>query len=419
MKKILILPVAMAVLSACSSNQPAPVENGVGVLSPTGSQPVYVTGENANWQPQVIETTPVEVIDTNNTRTTAVNQIQHTTQNFYIPRDPRTNKPIYSKIKKGSYNGSTYQVQKGDSLFLIAYLSGESVDAIAKRNHLKKPYALSVGQTIKLSPKAQAQTYQQTIKQNVTQKVAPVVSQNFQIPRDPQTHAPEYNKIQKGFYTNQNYVVRPGDTMYLIAYIAGLDVQQLAALNNLSEPYDLAVGQVLKVNPNARVTNNAVVTTTPVITTSTAPTTPVKVEKIKNTTITTTHQPSKKMGYVVWQWPTTGTVSKSFSKGDNGNKGIDIAGTLGQTVRAAAAGQVVYAGNALRGYGNLIIIKHNNDYLSAYAHNDTILVKDKQYVKAGQQIAKMGRSGTDRVKLHFEIRHKGQSVDPKLYLPKK
>ena len=407
MKKILILPVAMAVLSACSSNQPAPVENGVGVLSPTGSQPVYVTGENANWQPQVIETTPVEVIDTNNTRTTAVNQIQHTTQNFYIPRDPRTNKPIYSKIKKGSYNGSTYQVQKGDSLFLIAYLSGESVDAIAKRNHLKKPYALSVGQTIKLSPKAQAQTYQQTIKQNVTQKVAPVVTQNFQIPRDPQTNAPEYNKIQKGFYTNKNYVVRPGDTMYLIAYIAGLDVQQLAAMNNLSEPYDLTVGQVLKVNPNAQTTT----VTQPVV-----PATPVKVEKVEKPTTITTTQTSKKMGYVVWQWPATGTVIKPTSSGDNG---IDIIGTRGQTVRAAAAGEVVYAGNALAGYGNLIIIKHNNNYLSAYAHNDSLLVKDKQKVKAGQQIAKMGSSGTDRVKLHFEIRHKGQSVNPLIYLPKK
>ena len=99
--------------------------------------------------------------------------------------------------------------------------------------------------------------------------------------------------------------------------------------------------------------------------------------------------------------------------------GIDIGGSRGQAVNAAADGRVVYAGNALRGYGNLIIIKHNDDFLSAYAHNDSILVKDQQEVKAGQQIAKMGNTGTNDVKLHFEIRYKGKSVDPTRYLPRR
>ncbi len=116
-------------------------------------------------------------------------------------------------------------------------------------------------------------------------------------------------------------------------------------------------------------------------------------------------------------WPAKGNIIQGFSNSDGGNKGIDIGGSRGQAVYAAAPGRVVYAGNALRG-GNLIIIKHNDDYLSAYAHNESILVKDQQQVTAGQQIAKMGSSGTNSVKLHFEIRYKGKSVNPTNYLPR-
>lgn len=112
-----------------------------------------------------------------------------------------------------------------------------------------------------------------------------------------------------------------------------------------------------------------------------------------------------------------GRVIKNFSAGDQGNKGIDIAGQRGQAVVATADGTVVYSGNALRGYGNLIIIKHNEHYLSAYAHNDQLLAKEGQTVQAGQKIATMGSSGTNSVRLHFEIRYQGKSVNPKRYLP--
>jgi len=108
---------------------------------------------------------------------------------------------------------------------------------------------------------------------------------------------------------------------------------------------------------------------------------------------------------------------KSFSAGDQGNKGIDIAGQRGQSILSTARGTVVYSGNALRGYGNLVIIKHNDNYLSAYAHNDRLLVHEGQSVKAGQKIATMGSSGTSSVRLHFEIRYQGKSVNPKRYLP--
>lgn len=118
-----------------------------------------------------------------------------------------------------------------------------------------------------------------------------------------------------------------------------------------------------------------------------------------------------------WLWPTKGRVIKNFSAGDQGNKGIDIAGQRGQPITSTANGTVVYSGNALRGYGNLVIIKHNDNYLSAYAHNERLLVHEGQSVKAGQKIATMGSSGTNSVRLHFEIRYQGKSVNPKRYLP--
>ncbi|WP_433977414.1 peptidoglycan DD-metalloendopeptidase family protein [Erwinia sp. E_sp_B01_9] len=114
-----------------------------------------------------------------------------------------------------------------------------------------------------------------------------------------------------------------------------------------------------------------------------------------------------------------GKIIDNFSASEGGNKGVDIAGSRGQPVISTASGRVVYAGNALRGYGNLIIIKHNDDYLSAYAHNDTMLVREQQEVKAGQKIATMGSTGTSSVRLHFEIRYKGKSVNPLRYLPQR
>ena len=151
---------------------------------------------------------------------------------------------------------------------------------------------------------------------------------------------------------------------------------------------------------------------------STPVTTTTQVETTNNTPVNA-NVVAPVASNVAWQWPTQGNVIQGFSNSDGGNKGIDISGSRGQPVKAAASGRIVYAGNALRGYGNLIIIKHNDDFLSAYAHNDKILVSDQQEVKAGQEIAKMGSTGTNAVKLHFEIRYKGKSVDPVRYLPRK
>ncbi len=118
------------------------------------------------------------------------------------------------------------------------------------------------------------------------------------------------------------------------------------------------------------------------------------------------------MGFI---WPTSGTMISGFDEVKN--KGVDLAGRPGDAVLAAADGKVVYAGAGLRGYGNLVILKHNNTYLTAYAHNQALLVKEDQTVRKGQKVAEMGSSDADRVKLHFEIRRQGKPVDPMKYLP--
>lgn len=118
-----------------------------------------------------------------------------------------------------------------------------------------------------------------------------------------------------------------------------------------------------------------------------------------------------------WNWPAYGSIIDTFSESEGGNTGIDISGELDQPVLATTSGQVMYAGNILKGYGNLVIIKHDNNYFSTYAHNNKVLVVEQQYVKIGDQIATMGSSGTNKVKLHFEIRYKGKSINPLNLLP--
>ena len=122
---------------------------------------------------------------------------------------------------------------------------------------------------------------------------------------------------------------------------------------------------------------------------------------------------------LAWSWPAIGRVIRGYDPKSTGKKGVSIAGKTGQSVRAAAAGKVVYSGSGLSGYGRLIIIKHNKDFLSAYAHNRKLIAREGQWVEKGAVIAQMGSSGTDRPQLHFEIRKKGRPVDPLRYLPKR
>jgi lipoprotein NlpD len=224
------------------------------------------------------------------------------------------------------------------------------------------------------------------------------------------------------------YTVQRGDTMYSIAMSFGVDVRDLARWNGIGDAAVLAVGQSLRVVPPA----SGDVTVTPVAPTGAAEvrplplpgappasagpaTPPAAVPPAANGTPAKPEARPPAEGALQWQWPAPGKIVETFD--ETRNKGIDIAGNEGDPVIAAADGEVVYVGSALRGYGNLVIVKHTEDFISAYAHNRRILVKQGDAVKGGQRIADFGRSDADRVKLHFEIRRQGKPVDPVRYLP--
>lgn len=223
-------------------------------------------------------------------------------------------------------------------------------------------------------------------------------------------------------YKGKTYRVAAGDTLFSIAWRYGVDLKKLAEFNGIKPPYTIYPSQQIRLD---------IPRSTIVLTNSSNP---------KNTAANRVGDKASKSGYrsekrssetnlssnndnfqgsPKWQWPASGKLIAPF-QGDTGlNKGIDLHGKLGEPVLAAASGRVVYAGSGLSGYGKLLIIKHNETFLSAYAHNDEISVKEGDFVKAGQRIADMGSSGTDRVKLHFEIRSEGSPVDPLKYLPKR
>ncbi|HWX12433.1 MAG TPA: peptidoglycan DD-metalloendopeptidase family protein [Trinickia sp.] len=246
------------------------------------------------------------------------------------------------------------------------------------------------------------------------------------------------------------YRVKPGDTLYRIALENGQNYRDIAAWNNLANPNQIEVDQLLRVMPPGQ--NAAAVTpgvaTAPVVggpvqsaplSNSPAPASgptpaaasgpdaampPIYGGAAGSTATTIPPQPPSPatvtglgpvMNVTAFAWPARGPILNSFD--DSKNKGINIGGAAGDPVKAAADGRVVYAGNGLRGYGNLIIIKHNASYLTAYAHNRALMVKEGDSVTKGEKIAEMGNSDSDRVMLHFEVRQQGKPVDPMKYLP--
>mgnify|MGYP002620250956 CR=1 FL=1 len=207
------------------------------------------------------------------------------------------------------------------------------------------------------------------------------------------------------------YTVKRGDTLYAIAFRLGLDFRELAARNNIKAPYTIKVGQTLSTaKPSAQASQKA--SGALVSKKSTASS---KSQSVKTSKQTTRPSAVTTRAVARWRWPSKGQVSRRFTA--NVHKGIDIAGRRGESVTATAAGKVVYAGAGVKGYGSLIIIKHNDTYLSAYGHNEQLLVSEGSVVKVGQQIATMGSSGTNSVKLHFELRRLGKPVDPLTLLP--
>lgn len=204
------------------------------------------------------------------------------------------------------------------------------------------------------------------------------------------------------------YIVKPGDTLYKIATQHGMQPAQLAQLNNINDPTQLSVGQVLRLD------------------TSTAVPMPVQVgsasqgsSSAKSTApATSTATPSKAAdaNVISWGWPADGKIIQKFN---SNTKGIDIEGAIGGPVLAAADGKVMYAGNGVRGLGNLVLLGHSNGFITAYAHNQNLLVKTGETIKKGAKIATVGQSDTTSPRLHFEIRRKGTPVDPLSYLPAK
>ncbi|AHG78909.1 Outer membrane antigenic lipoprotein B [Mannheimia varigena USDA-ARS-USMARC-1388] len=424
-KQFILLPLVSAILAACSSNNPAPVVNASGnnELSPGVMQPVDTNmgaiNSSGGWQsdiqsapmpssmnmpvqtipqpvstPQPIATVPQPVI-TNPVITEQPPQPTTTTkivkktktvekkvdQNFEIPRDAN-NAPMYNQIQKGFYDGSTYTVRKGDTMFLIAYIVGKDVKEIAALNNMSEPYQLNVGQKIKTGKSA---TETITVEEKVTVPVEPQIT------------------YQQG--ANGTTYASDGNITGPVKAGTGNTDEPITTNNGIRA----SAGTVSAVTASAGTASQIENRTTSTIRATTASESP---SSASNTTVAPASS-------IKWQWPTNGRVISGFSSAEGGNKGLDIAGSKGQDVRAAAAGKVVYAGNALQGYGNLIIIKHTDDFLSAYAHNNTIDVDEQDTVKAGQKIGTLGSTGTNTNKLHFEIRYKGKSVDPVRYLPRK
>jgi lipoprotein NlpD len=229
------------------------------------------------------------------------------------------------------------------------------------------------------------------------------------------------------------YSVKSGDTLIRIGMDNGQSWRDIARWNNIENPNLIETGQVLRVTPPEEtgvvvrpVSSTNVVTSPAPANTASAPAPasntasvrpPASAANPPNASTPTNNLANTDSAEdtVSFQWPTRGNVLAGFDEVKN--KGIDIAGKAGDPVLAAADGKVVYAGSGLRGYGNLVILKHNNTYLTAYAHNQSLLVKEDQAIKRGQKIAEMGNSDADQVKLHFEIRRQGKPVDPAKYLP--
>ena len=276
---------------------------------------------------------------------------------------------------------------------------------------------------------------------------ASVVDRDHKVQRT--VAAPDKTK-RSGDWRPKVYVVQKGDTLYGIAFNHGMDYRELAEMNGIDNPSVIRVGQELKIASTAvDVKPPVAAVTEPVLKTEPKAiklpysaqseamlesggksdvVKPVVVAPVPVPKPEVRAEPEKAAQEVAddgaggddrleWVLPARGKLIGEFSESAS-QKGMDIAGKRGQPIFASAAGRVVYSGSGLRGYGKLIIIKHNNTYISAYAHNDKILVKERDLVKKGQKIAEMGDSDSDQVKLHFEIRKFGKPVDPAGYLPK-
>lgn len=261
-----------------------------------------------------------------------------------------------------------YPVSSGDTIYSIAWRYEIDPFELARWNNLSSPYTIYPGQRLRMKPGASSATKTASKSSGTARRAS----------------------------RPDSVTVKKGDTLSGIAREYDVSASKLASINGLKSPYLIKPGQTLKLqapesgNTRAR--------------TSSRKKTAAASQPVDNRAVT-------------WQWPVQGELITTFKSNKSGRKGIDIAGREGKDIRAAAPGKVVYSGNGLISYGNLVIIKHNRTYLSAYAHNRKLLVKEGDSIKAGQVIAELGQTGTDSPRLHFEIRKNGKPVNPLNYLP--
>lgn len=284
-----------------------------------------------------------------------------------------------SGIKNSTdWRPDNYTVKKGDTLFSIGLEHGYYYKDIAQANDIKSPYTIKVGQVLKL----------------ISLKEKPATSE----PKQAQEPSGDVTT-----YPMSNDAEAPAPNTGLA------EVVSLSEPKGIREPYSEEAFK--KTTLASKAADEKLVSTEKLPSASTV--TDPKIEP-KAESKSTTKSSSESTDNLEWSWPTKGKVIGHFN--DAGNKGIDIAGSMGQSVMAASTGKVIYAGSDLRSYGKLVIVKHNANYLSVYAHNSQILVKEGQQVSAGQKIAEMGNTDSSIVKLHFEIRQQGKSVDPVKFL---
>ena len=265
-------------------------------------------------------------------------------------------------------------------------------------------YPIGFGQTVFIALVAlgltACSTPPRTKPATITDRSTPVVS------------APAQEPVPPGFYR-----VKRGDTLIRIALDNGQSYRDIAAWNNITDPNLIEVDQVLRVKPppsSARVVTKPIEPIKPVDSKASTDK-KVAAKKVEEKEVASAEPKADAVDPPIkLSWPAKGKVVEEFNEAKN--KGIDIAGKMGEPIQAAADGKVVYAGNSLRGYGNLVIIKHDNTYLTAYAHNRTLVVKEGENVRKGQRIAEMGDSDANMVKLHFEVRMNGKPVNPMQYL---
>jgi lipoprotein NlpD len=293
------------------------------------------------------------------------------------------------------WNPDDYTVKSGDTVHSIAWRYELDADDFAAWNGISTSKFIKPGQRLHTRKPA---NFDSQRRKQVEQSVA---------------YAPQSAAGQEKTESNQVYKkwvkAEKGDTLYGISKRYGVSVERLAQLNQLKKPYVIKPGQTIFLKP---------------LKTETRPTVKVaeksKVQPVKTSPTVSSNTQSQTISWpksVRWQRPASGKIVKKFSRWRNDAKGIDIEGKLGDTIVASADGKVVYSGNGLISYGNLIIIKHNKSFLSAYAYNRKLLVKEGDMVKAGQKIAEMGRKDKLSPRLHFEIRKNGKPVDPLKYLP--